>query len=83
MLIGSFVITSAMGAAGILRILSMKAEESPLLEIAACSGNILVSYVVKGGGRVPIYFKNCPRRSVMNTMGERRRHNDGYMSHVV
>ena len=63
----------------------MKAEESPLLEIAACSGNILVSYVVKGGGRVPIYFKNCPRRgrSVMNTMGERRRHNDGYTSHVV
>ena len=81
MLIGSFVITSAMGAAGILRILSMKAEESPLLEIAACSGNILVSYVVKSGGRVPIYFKNCPRRgrSVMNTMGERRRHNDGLM----
>ena len=83
MLIGSFVITSAMGAAGISRILSMKAEESPLLEIAACSGNILVSYVVKGGGRVPIYFKNCPGRSVTNTMGERRRHNDGYMSHVM
>ena len=51
----------------------MKTEESPLLEIAACSGNILVSYVVKDGGRVPIYFKNCLRRgrSVMNTMGER------------
>ena len=84
MLIGSFVITSAMGAAGISRILSMKAEESPLLEIAACSGNIIIfSYVVKGGGRVPIYFKNCPGRSVMNTMGERRRHNDGYLSHVM